>query len=65
MASNPDIARGAMYGILKNQNGRVKISSQIFESYIYEYFKSSRKDCLFPYKGYKIFEVVVAYRDKG
>lgn len=40
VASNPDIARGEMYGIVKNKGGRVKIANQIFESYIYEYFVS-------------------------
>lgn len=40
IASNPDIARGEMYGILKNENGHVKIANPIFESYIYEYFVS-------------------------
>lgn len=40
VASNPDIARGEMYGILKNEKGHVKIANQIFETYIYEYFVS-------------------------
>lgn len=40
VASNPDISRGEMYGILKNENGHVKIANPIFESYIYEYFVS-------------------------
>lgn len=40
VASNPDIARGTMYGILKNQDGYVRVANQIFESYIYEYFIS-------------------------
>lgn len=49
VASNPDIARGMMYGILKNEDGHVKIANQIFESYIYEYFVSlhSMEDCFF------------------
>lgn len=40
IGSNPDIARGEMYGIIKNESGYVKISNQIFESYIYEYLVS-------------------------
>lgn len=40
VASNPDIARGEMYGIVKNESGQVKIANPIFESYIYEYFVS-------------------------
>lgn len=40
IASNPDIARGVMYGILRNESGHVKIANQIFETYIYEYFVS-------------------------
>ena len=40
VASNPDVARGEMYGILKNEHGHAKVANQIFESYIYEYFVS-------------------------
>lgn len=40
VASNPDIARGEMYGIVKNESGQVKIANPIFEAYIYEYFVS-------------------------
>ena len=38
--ANPDISMGAMFGILKNVNGRVQISNRIFEMYIYEYMIS-------------------------
>lgn len=40
VVSNPDIARGEMYGIFKNEGGHVRIANPIFESYIYEYFVS-------------------------
>lgn len=37
---NPLIARGVMFGVLKEVNGSVSISNKIFEMYIYEYFIS-------------------------
>lgn len=41
--SNPEIARGAMYGIFQNKDGQVGISNLVFETYIYEYLISVNK----------------------
>ncbi len=41
--SNPEIARGVMYGIFRKTGGQVCISNQIFETYIYEYLISINK----------------------
>jgi hypothetical protein len=40
VVSNPEIARGVMYGIFQKTKGQVSISNQIFETYIYEYLIS-------------------------
>ena len=41
--SNPEIARGVMYGIFQKTGRQVCISNQIFETYIYEYLISVNK----------------------
>lgn len=41
--SNPEIARGVMYGIFQKTGQKVCISNQIFETYIYEYLISVNK----------------------
>lgn len=41
--SNPEIARGVMYGIFQKSGGQVRITNQIFETYIYEYLISINK----------------------
>lgn len=41
--SNPEIARGVMYGIFRKSEQRIAISNQIFETYIYEYLISVNK----------------------
>ena len=41
--SNPEIARGVMYGIFRKSEQRLAISNQIFETYIYEYLISVNK----------------------
>lgn len=38
--SNPEIARGVMYGIFRQIRGQVNISNRIFETFIYEYLIS-------------------------
>lgn len=48
--SNPEIARGVMYGIFPKNEPKVCISNQIFETYIYEYLISVNRtrELLFP-----------------
>lgn len=111
VVSNPEIARGVMYGIFRKTGGQVSISNLIFETYIYEYLisisktqelklwhgakrerdgydqlagyldarglergylvsfcenaKVPKENQEIVYKGHKIYEVVIAYRESN